>query len=182
MLEHAAFIVIDEFTRALILVLFAIFAPLVLIILYFHLFEEEVEEYRRLNFLGLKALEEGRWGVENQYARSVRPEGNRAAQNVVREVFEVCDRPWRGVGSIPMSGLKLRPEFADHDAERRFDIAEIAAEESPLCIAGEILRGLKKPSDCEQFGKRCTPENPLGAPMVSTEGACAAYHRYGRTE
>jgi hydrogenase expression/formation protein HypD len=128
----------------------------------------------------LTALEEGRWGVENQYTRSVTRDGNQPAQKLVAEVFEVCDRPWRGIGVIPGSGYRLRPEFAGHDAERRFDVAAVAAEEPPECIAGEILQGLRKPDECAEFGKRCTPERPLGAPMVSTEGACAAYFRYGR--
>jgi hydrogenase expression/formation protein HypD len=130
----------------------------------------------------LKALEEGRWGVENQYSRSVSREGNTPAQRLLGEVFEVCDRAWRGIGSIPQSGYRLRPELADLDAERRFSVAEIKAEEPEVCIAGEILQGLKKPHQCEAFGNRCTPEKPLGAPMVSTEGACSAYYQYGRHE
>jgi len=133
-------------------------------------------------YLTLKALEEGRWGVENQYARAVRSEGNREAQRLLNEVFEVCDRPWRGIGPIPRSGLKLAPAYREFDAELRFDLSHVAADESPLCIAGEILQGLKKPCDCSQFGSGCTPESPLGAPMVSSEGACAAYFRYGRPE
>jgi hydrogenase expression/formation protein HypD len=128
----------------------------------------------------LTALEDGRWGVENQYSRSVTREGNRPAQELVSRVFEVCDRPWRGIGRIPRSGYRLRPEFAAYDAERRFDVQAVAAVEPPECIAGEILQGLKKPNECAEFGKRCTPERPLGAPMVSTEGACAAYFQYGR--
>jgi hydrogenase expression/formation protein HypD len=99
-------------------------------------------------YMTLKALEEGRWGVENQYARSVRTDGNREAQRILREVFEICDRPWRGIGVIPRSGLRLREPFAAFDAETRFGVGELAVEESPLCIAGEILQGLKKPSDC----------------------------------
>jgi len=129
----------------------------------------------------LQALEQGRFGVENQYSRSVRREGNREAQKIVREVFETCDRKWRGIGTIPRSGLRLREPYRDHDAESRFDVGELSAEESPLCIAGEVLRGLKKPAQCSQFGTTCTPDNPLGAPMVSSEGACAAYYRYGRS-
>jgi hydrogenase expression/formation protein HypD len=128
----------------------------------------------------LTALEEGRFGVENQYSRAVRPEGNVEARRLLAEVFEPCDRKWRGIGTIPESGYRLREAYAGLDAERRFDVGDLSAHESPLCIAGEILQGLKKPGDCPQFGTRCTPENPLGAPMVSTEGACAAYHRYGR--
>jgi hydrogenase expression/formation protein HypD len=127
-----------------------------------------------------EALEQGRFGVENQYRRAVRREGNLEAQRRVREVFEVCDRKWRGIGTIPESGYRLREDLAAFDAERRFGVAEVGAEESPLCIAGAILQGLKKPTDCGQFGSGCTPEHPLGAPMVSSEGACAAYHRYAR--
>jgi len=128
----------------------------------------------------LAALEEGRWGVENQYTRSVTRDGNQPAQKLASEVFEICDRAWRGIGTIPKSGYRLRPEFAAYDAERRFDMQAVVAEEPPECIAGEILQGLKKPNECDEFGKRCTPERPLGAPMVSSEGACAAYYRYGR--
>jgi hydrogenase expression/formation protein HypD len=128
----------------------------------------------------VEALEEGRWGVENQYARSVSRDGNTRAQELMREVFEPCDRAWRGIGEIPASGLALAPAFEQYDAEKRFSVGEITAEESPECIAGEILQGLKKPHQCEAFGGRCTPEHPLGAPMVSSEGACAAYYQYGR--
>jgi hydrogenase expression/formation protein HypD len=128
--------------------------------------------------LTVRALEAGRVGVENQYSRAVTRDGNVAAQRLVDEVFEVCDRKWRGIGAIPTSGLRLRPELERFDAERRFGVGEIAADESPLCIAGEILRGLAKPGACPAFGTRCTPDRPLGAPMVSSEGACAAYYRY----
>ncbi len=131
-------------------------------------------------YMLLSMLEDGRWGVENQYARAVTQYGNVAAQQLVQRVFEVTDRQWRGIGSIPTSGYRLRPEFARFDAEQRFDVADLSAHESPLCIAGEILRGLKKPHQCPVFGTRCTPEHPLGAPMVSSEGACAAYYQYGR--
>ena len=131
-------------------------------------------------YLTLKALEERRWGVENQYARSVTREGNVSAQRLVGQVFQVCDRQWRGIGLIPSSGYCLRPEFASFDAEQRFDLAGLVTRESPLCIAGEILQGLKKPYQCSAFGRLCTPEHPLGAPMVSAEGACAAYYQYGR--
>ncbi len=130
--------------------------------------------------LTLKALEEGRHGVENQYARAVTRDGNLPAQARVAEVFTVCDRKWRGIGTIPASGLALRPEWTEFDAERRFDVGGLKAEESPRCIAGEVLRGQAKPHQCPAFGCDCTPEHPLGAPMVSSEGACAAYHRYGR--
>ncbi len=128
----------------------------------------------------VRQLEEGRAEVENQYPRVVRREGNRAAQDLVAQVFEVCDRKWRGVGAIPQSGLKLRDEFAAYDAERIFDVGSIATEESGVCISGLVLRGAKKPFDCPAFGKACTPEHPLGATMVSAEGACAAYYAYGR--
>jgi hydrogenase expression/formation protein HypD len=131
-------------------------------------------------YMTLKALEEGRREVENQYSRSVRREGNVQAQQLIRQVFEVTDRAWRGIGVIPQSGLRLRDEYADFDAERRFDVAEMAVEESPECIAGLILQGRKKPTECPAFGTHCTPEHPLGAPMVSSEGACAAYYRYAR--
>ena len=130
--------------------------------------------------LTLEALEAGRTGVENQYARAVTRDGNVAAQKILQEVFQVIDRPWRGIGVIPKSGLGLADAYRDFDAEVRFDVEHLTAEESPECIAGEILRGLKKPHECAAYGTRCTPEHPLGAPMVSTEGACAAYHQYGR--
>ncbi|MCP4659853.1 MAG: hydrogenase formation protein HypD [bacterium] len=130
----------------------------------------------------LKALEEGRRGVECQYTRSVTRRGNLPAQKLMAEIFEVCDRQWRGVGMIPASGYRLRPEYSRFDAVRRFAVEDVVAEESPLCIAGEILQGLKKPHECSAFGERCTPEHPLGAPMVSSEGACAAYYQYGRIE
>jgi len=129
----------------------------------------------------VQALEAGRQGVENQYARAVTRDGNQPAQAILREVFEVCDRKWRGIGSIPASGFRLRETYAKFDAERRFEVGALTAEESPLCIAGEILRGLKKPHECSAFGTKCTPEKPLGAPMVSAEGACSAYFRYARS-
>jgi hydrogenase expression/formation protein HypD len=110
----------------------------------------------------------------------VRREGNTQAQQLIRQVFEVTDRAWRGIGVIPRSGLRLREEYAEFDAERRFDVADMAVEESQECIAGLILQGRKKPPECIVFGTRCTPEHPLGAPMVSSEGACAAYYRYTR--
>jgi hydrogenase expression/formation protein HypD len=125
-------------------------------------------------------LEQGRAEVENQYPRVVKREGNRIAQELVNKVFEVCDRKWRGVGSIPGSGYKLREEFAGHDAEHLFDVQQIDTLESSVCISGLILRGVKKPHDCPAFGKQCVPEHPLGATMVSAEGACAAYYAYGR--
>ena len=128
----------------------------------------------------VKQLEEGRAEVENAYTRAVRPEGNPASRRLVEDVFEVCDRKWRGVGLIPGSGFRLRPEYRDHDAERLFAVEGIETQESPVCISGQILQGLKKPHDCPAFGKECTPQTPLGATMVSSEGACAAYHAYGR--
>lgn len=130
--------------------------------------------------MAVRALEEGRHGVENQYVRAVTRDGLKPAQQLVSQVFEVCDRKWRGIGTIPRSGLRLREEFLAYDAERRFAVEGIAAEESPLCIAGEVLQGIRKPHECSAFGKQCTPERPLGAPMVSSEGACSAYYRYGR--
>lgn len=130
--------------------------------------------------MAVDALEDGRHGVLNQYRRVVTRAGNVPAQRLLMEVFEVRDRPWRGIGTIPRSGYGLTPAFAGFDAERRFDVTSVHAEESPDCIAGEVLRGRKKPHECAAFGTACTPEHPLGAPMVSAEGACAAYHRYGR--
>ncbi len=128
----------------------------------------------------VQQLESGRTDIENSYPRAVTFEGNKPAQKTIEKVFRECDRKWRGIGTIPMSGWELRPEFDEFNAEKRFDVGDIKTEESPLCVAGEILQGLKKPNDCPAFGKECTPENPLGATMVSTEGACAAYYRYGR--
>ncbi len=128
----------------------------------------------------LKQLEEERYQVENQYTRSVEREGNRPAQQIINTVFEVTDRKWRGIGEIPASGYGIRKEYAAFDAERKFAVGDITTEESPLCISGEVLRGLKKPHECPAFGVECRPEHPLGAPMVSSEGACAAYYRYNR--
>jgi hydrogenase expression/formation protein HypD len=131
-------------------------------------------------FMATRALVEGRREVENQYSRVVTRDGNVAAQRMLEQVFEVCDRTWRGIGTIPQSGFCLRPELADYDAEHRFHVGGIQAVESPLCIAGEVLRGVKKPHQCVAFGRECTPQHPLGAPMVSSEGACAAYYAYTR--
>jgi hydrogenase expression/formation protein HypD len=128
----------------------------------------------------IRQLEQGRAEVENCYSRVVSREGNRAAQKLIYQVFEVCDRKWRGVGSIPKSGYKLRWEFREHDAERLFDTKEIETQEPAACISGLVLKGVKKPHDCPAFGKECTPEHPMGATMVSAEGACAAYYAYGR--
>jgi len=130
--------------------------------------------------LAVRQLEEGRHEVENQYARSVRRDGNQPAQDLVTRVFELVDRNWRGIGPIPRSGLGLRAEFAAFDAERRFDVSGIRTTEPTACHAGDVLRGVLKPFDCPAFGGACTPEHPLGAPMVSSEGACAAYYNYGR--
>jgi hydrogenase expression/formation protein HypD len=131
-------------------------------------------------YLCVKQLEDGRAEVENQYARAVQREGNARAQAVVQEVFEVSGRAWRGIGEIPASGLVLRPRYAKHDALHRFSLSAPMASLASDCIAGQILLGAKAPSDCPAFGSRCTPEHPMGAPMVSSEGACAAYYRYRR--
>ncbi len=128
----------------------------------------------------VRQLEEGRAEVENQYGRAVRRDGNPQSRQLVEDVFEVCDRTWRGVGVIPGSGYRLRDEYRDLDAEQRFGVGAIRTRESSVCISGLILRGLKKPHECPAFGKECTPLTPLGATMVSSEGACAAYHAYGR--
>jgi hydrogenase expression/formation protein HypD len=129
----------------------------------------------------VRELEAGRAGVSNAYARAVSRDGNQPAQAVIRRVFEMTDRAWRGIGVIPMSGYRLREEFAAYDAEKRFpEIQAIETHESPVCISGLVLQGRKKPTDCPAFGKACTPQSPLGATMVSSEGACAAYFRYGR--
>jgi hydrogenase expression/formation protein HypD len=131
----------------------------------------------------VRQFEEGRSEVENQYVRAVVRDGNEPAMRVVDEVFETADRAWRGIGVIERSGLKLRPEYAHHDAEALFPRPEghVPASESEICIAGEVLRGRAKPHECPAFGVECTPERPLGAPMVSSEGACAAYFLAGRT-
>jgi hydrogenase expression/formation protein HypD len=128
----------------------------------------------------VRQLEAGEARVENQYSRCVRPEGNEQSKKLMEEVFEICDRKWRGVGIISKSGYRLRFEYRDHDAERIFEVDDIETEESSACISGQVLRGLKKPCDCPAFGKECTPQTPLGATMVSSEGACAAYYIYGR--
>jgi hydrogenase expression/formation protein HypD len=125
-------------------------------------------------------LEAGKHEVENAYARVVTFEGNRAAQKLLAAVFEVTDRAWRGIGVIPKSGWRLNDAYRDFDAEERFQISGIHTEESPLCHSGDVLRGAIKPAECPAFGKECTPRHPLGATMVSSEGACAAYFNYGR--
>jgi hydrogenase expression/formation protein HypD len=133
-------------------------------------------------YMAVKQLEEGRAEVENQYARSVRREGNTAAHKLVSQVFRVVPRKWRGVGEIPQSGLGLQAEYCAYDAELRFGVTEYHADEASECISGLVLRGVKKPMECPVFGTRCTPEHPLGATMVSNEGACAAYYHYRRRE
>ena len=130
--------------------------------------------------MAIQQLEEGRFEVENQYVRSVTREGTVPARELVSQVFELVDRKWRGIGEIPRSGLGLRPEFADFDAELRFGLGDLAVDEPTECRAGDVLRGKLKPFECPAFGTLCTPERPLGAPMVSSEGACAAYFNYGR--
>jgi len=128
----------------------------------------------------VEQLESGRAAVENQYSRVLGRGGNHPARERIARVFEVGDRKWRGVGMIPQSGLQLREEFRDLDAEHRFNVQAIDTMEPAVCIAGQILQGIKKPHDCPAFGTECTPQRPLGATMVSAEGACAAYYAYGR--
>ncbi len=126
----------------------------------------------------VRQLEENRAVVENQYARSVRASGNPRAQEALDQVFEVVDRPWRGIGIVPKGGYAIRERFGRFDAERRFILSVAAAEDAAECRAAEVLQGWLKPPDCPAFGSACTPDHPMGAPMVSTEGACAAYHRF----
>jgi len=130
--------------------------------------------------MAVRQLEQGRAEVENQYGRAVSPDGNVDAQRMIGRVFDVCDRAWRGLGVIPNSGYRLNDEFRDYDAERNFELGTIHAPEPAICISGRVLKGLKKPHDCPAFGRECTPQSPLGATMVSAEGACAAYYNYGR--
>ncbi|MFJ8200818.1 hydrogenase formation protein HypD [Streptomyces sp. NPDC096152] len=132
--------------------------------------------------MAVRQLEEGRYGVENQYVRAVRRSGNTEAQDAVRTVFRVTDRSWRGIGTLPGSGLELRPAYARFDAARRFAVAGLRPAEDPECIAGAVLTGARLPTDCPAYGTRCTPRRPLGAPMVSAEGTCAAFHAAGRTK
>lgn len=129
-------------------------------------------------YMCIKQLEEGRTEVENQYARAVQQSGNEQAQKIIEEVFRTSDRKWRGIGEIPASGLNLKEPYTKYDAEKRFSVDALTAEEDTECISGLILQGIKKPHECPAFGTRCTPEHPLGATMVSGEGACAAYYRY----
>lgn len=128
--------------------------------------------------MAVQQLEEGRCEVENQYSRSVRLDGNPNAKKLLAETFDIVDRKWRGIGTIPQSGYRLKEKYLSFDAEKIFNVEYITKEESPLCIAGEVLQGFKKPTECSAFGTLCKPESPLGAPMVSTEGACAAYFHY----
>ncbi len=128
----------------------------------------------------VRQLEQGRAEVENQYARAVLREGNVAARKMIAQVFDIADRSWRGIGIIPKSGYRLNYEFRDYDADRIFQVENIRTQEPAVCISGQVLRGLKKPNQCPAFGTECTPQTPLGATMVSAEGACAAYYNYGR--
>ena len=126
----------------------------------------------------VKQLEEKKYILENAYSRVVLKEGNKAAREILKTVFDTVDRKWRGIGTIPESGYKLKKEFKDFDAEDIFDVGNIIQQESSLCISGQVLQGFKKPTECPAFGVQCNPEHPLGAPMVSSEGACAAYYSY----
>jgi hydrogenase expression/formation protein HypD len=129
-------------------------------------------------YMAVKQLEDGIYKLENQYSRVVKEHGNPAAIAVIQKVFEVGAREWRGIGEIPNSGYVIKEAYRKYDAEAKFNISHIKVPENPNCIAGEILRGIKKPNQCDQFGKACKPANPLGAPMVSSEGACAAYYHF----
>jgi hydrogenase expression/formation protein HypD len=128
----------------------------------------------------VRQLEAGRAGVENAYERAVTRQGNQPAQKIIAQIFEGTDRQWRGIGLIPDSGWKLRADYRDFDAELRFDVAGIQVKESEVCISGLVLQGVRKPHECPAFGRECIPAHPLGATMVSSEGACAAYYQYGR--
>jgi hydrogenase expression/formation protein HypD len=128
----------------------------------------------------VRQLEEGRAEVANQYSRSVRPAGNVAARQLITQVFRVTNRKWRGFGEIPQSGFGLSEQYRPYDAEEKFGVQAYSAEEDSECVSGDVLRGIRKPNECPAFGTRCTPEHPLGATMVSNEGACAAYYRYRR--
>ncbi|MBL7013718.1 MAG: hydrogenase formation protein HypD [Candidatus Marinimicrobia bacterium] len=130
--------------------------------------------------LVVKQLEEGRYEVENQYLRSVKREGNQPAQELISKIYKITDRKWRGIGEIPQSGLSIREQYSAYDANLKFSVEDIQTNEPELCISGVILQGLKKPNECPAFGKECTPTTPLGATMVSSEGACAAYYKYQR--
>jgi len=131
-------------------------------------------------FMIISQLEESRADVENQYSRVVQKDGNIPAQNLLKDIFQIVNRKWRGIGTIPKSGYSLKEKYTQFDAEKIFDVEYIQTLESEECIAGEVLQGLKRPVECSAFGKTCTPEHPIGAPMVSAEGACAAYFHYGK--
>ncbi|WP_299547850.1 hydrogenase formation protein HypD [Seonamhaeicola sp.] len=133
-------------------------------------------------YMAVCQLEEGKREVKNQYSRVVKQEGNIAAKEVIQKVFKVGDREWRGIGEIPNSGYQITEAYKHYDAEHKFGVDNIKVPESSVCIAGEILKGIKKPNQCPAFGKECIPANPLGAPMVSSEGACAAYYHFSNTE
>lgn len=128
----------------------------------------------------VRQLEKGEYKLENQYSRIVRPEGNPEARKIIEAVFEIDDREWRGIGNIPMSGYEVRPQFSAFDANKKFNVNIEKVPESSECIAGLVLKGIKKPQECPQFGKKCRPQSPLGAPMVSSEGACAAYYHFSQ--
>ncbi len=128
----------------------------------------------------VRQLENNEYRVDNQYVRAVKREGNIPAQKIVDEVYQICDRKWRGIGSIPASGLCIREKYASYDAGKKFGVSDMEASEPEECISGLILQGLKKPHECQAFGNKCNPRHPLGATMVSSEGACAAYYRYQR--
>lgn len=130
--------------------------------------------------MAVRQLEDGKHEVENQYVRSVKRDGNMPAQAIVQQVFQPVNRQWRGIGEIPASGLALRDDYAAYDAELKFGLGEMTATEPEECRAGDVLRGKLRPHECPAFGHQCTPEHPLGAPMVSSEGTCAAYYNYGR--
>jgi hydrogenase expression/formation protein HypD len=128
----------------------------------------------------IRQLEKGEHHLENQYSRVVRPEGNPSAQKVIQQVFRIADREWRGIGVIPLSGYEVRAEYVAYDANAKFNVNIEKVAESDKCIAGLVLKGIKKPQECPQFGRGCTPQLPLGAPMVSSEGACAAYYHFSQ--
>ncbi|MEL6134862.1 MAG: hydrogenase formation protein HypD, partial [Bacteroidota bacterium] len=129
----------------------------------------------------VRQLEAGVAKLENQYSRVVKADGNPHAKEVIHTIFEPGDRAWRGIGIIPQSGYELRPDYSRYDADRKFDIQVVPVEEPKECMAGQVLKGIIKPQECPAFGKKCTPRNPLGAPMVSSEGACAAYYNFSHT-
>jgi hydrogenase expression/formation protein HypD len=133
-------------------------------------------------YMAVKQLESGEAKVENQYIRYVQREGNLRAKEAIDEVFAVSDREWRGIGTIPHSGWEVNDDYARYDARKKFSLIAVASEDITTCIAGEIMKGKKKPFDCPHFGKGCTPEKPMGSPMVSSEGACAAYYHFSQAE